>query len=105
MDSLAYYDKIIACFENKYFDPVGLPFLKGIEAESAWTFNMLPKEKVICVSYSNPYYLNFYFQHIPVLINAYSSDKYMQEAVVKALTGEIPFNGKSPVKLEHDILK
>ena len=105
MDSLAHFDKIIACFENKYFDPVGLPFLKGIEAESAWTFNMLPKEKMICISYSNPYYLNFYFQHIPVLINAYSSDRYMQEAVVKALMGEIPFKGKSPVKLEHDILR
>ena len=105
MDSLAHFDKIIACFENKYFDPVGLPFLKGIEAESAWTFNMLPKEKMICISYSNPYYLNFYFQHIPVLINAYSSDRYMQEAVVNALTGEIPFKGKSPVKLEHDILR
>ncbi|MBN1406998.1 MAG: glycoside hydrolase family 3 protein [Calditrichaceae bacterium] len=105
MDSLAYFDKIIACFENKYFDPVGLPFLKGTEAESVWMFNMLPKEKMICVSYSNPYYLNFYFQHIPVLINAYSSDRYMQEAVVKALTGEIPFRGKSPVKLDHDILK
>ena len=105
MDSLAYFDKIIACFENKYFDPVGLPFLKGTEAESAWTLNMLPKEKVICISYSNPYYLNFYFQHIPVLINAYSSDHYMQEAVVKSLTGEIPFKGKSPVQLKHDILK
>ncbi|UCH14609.1 MAG: hypothetical protein JSV22_01275, partial [Bacteroidales bacterium] len=105
MDSLAYYDRIIACFENKYFDPVGIPFLKGVEAESVWTFNMLPKEQMIAVSYSNPYYLNYYFQHIPVLINAYSSDKYMQEAVVRALTGEIPFRGSSPVILEHDILK
>jgi beta-N-acetylhexosaminidase len=105
MDSLAHFDKIIACFENRYFDPVGLQFLKGSEAESAWTFNMLPPQKMICISYSNPYYLNFYFQHIPVLINAYSSDRYMQEAVVKALTGEIPFKGRSPVKLDHDILK
>ncbi len=105
MDSLEYYDKIIACFENMYFDPVGLPFFKAEEAESVWTFNMLPKEQIIAVSYSNPYYLNYYFQHIPVLINAYSSNKYTQEAVVKALTGEIPFKGASPVILEHDILK
>jgi beta-N-acetylhexosaminidase len=105
MDSLKYYDRIIACFENKYFDPVGIQFLKGLEAESAWTFNMLPREQMIAVSYSNPYYLNYYFQHIPVLINAYSSDKYIQEAVVRALTGEITFKGISPVKLEHDILK
>ncbi|MEJ2542847.1 MAG: glycoside hydrolase family 3 N-terminal domain-containing protein [Calditrichaceae bacterium] len=105
MDSLAHFDKIIACFENKYFDPVGLPFLKGNEAESVWTFNMLPPQKTICISYSNPYYLNFYFQHIPVLINAYSSDRFIQKAVVKTLTGEIPFKGKSPVKLDHEILK
>jgi beta-N-acetylhexosaminidase len=105
MDSLTHFDKIIACFENKYFDPVGIPFLKGIEAESAWTFNMLPKEKMICISYSNPYYLKFYFQHIPVLINAYSCDIYMQEAVLKALTGEIPFKGRSPVQLDPEILR
>ncbi len=104
-DSLAYYDRIFACLENKYFDPVGLPFFKGIEAESVWSFNMLPEEKVIVVSYSNPYYVNFYFPHVPVLINAYGSDRFMQEAVIKALAGEIEFRGTSPVKLEHDILK
>ena len=105
MDSLKYYDRIIACFENKYFDPVGLPFFKAEEAESVWTFNMLPKKQVIAVSYSNPYYLSYYFQHIPVMINAYSSNRFTQEAVVKALTGEIPFKGSSPVVLDHDMLK
>lgn len=105
IDSLAYYDRIIACFENKYFDPVGIPYFKGIEAESVWTLNMLPPEQIIAVSYSNPYYVNFYFPHIPILINAYSSDNYMQEAVVRALTGEIEWTGNSPVELEHEILK
>ena len=66
---------------------------------------MVPKEQVIAVSYSNPYYVKYYFQHVPVLINAYSSDIYMQEAVVKALTGEIQCEGVSPVELDHDILK
>lgn len=105
MDSLAYYDRIIACFENKYFDPVGIPYLKGQEAESVWTLNMLPKEQIIAVSYSNPYYLHYYFQHVPVLINAYSSDIYMQEAVVKALTGEIEFKGTSPVEVGDELLR
>ncbi len=105
IDSLKCFDRIIACFENKYFDPVGMPFFKGKEAESVWTFNMLPKEQMITISYSNPYYLNYYFQHIPVLINAYSSDKYMQEAVVKVLTGELECKGVSPVILDYDILK
>ena len=40
-----------------------------------------------------------------MLINAYSSDPFTQAAVVKALTGEIPITGKSPVKMENELLK
>lgn len=97
MDSLAYYDIIIGCFEKKYFDPVGMPFFKSIEVESVWTLNMLPKEHVIAISFSNPYYINYYFQNVPVLINAYSSDVFIQDAVVKALAREIVCVGQSSV--------
>lgn len=99
------YDKIILCLDNTYLSPVGVPFLKGLEAETVWMVRTLPKDRVIVVSYSNPYYLSYYFESFPMLINAYSSDNFSQAAIVKALTGEIPINGKSPVKLEHDILK
>lgn len=99
------YDRIIACLENKYFDPVGTPYFKAVEAESVWMINTLPKEKIISVSFSNPFFNNFYFGRIPVCINAYSSDKYMQEVVVKALTGELSFKGKSPVNLDQESLK
>jgi beta-N-acetylhexosaminidase len=99
------YDRIMVCLENRYMNPVGVSFLKGKEAESVWMTNLLPEEKIIAISYSNPYYLNFYFKNVPVCINAYSSDPYMQEAVVRSLTGEIPFRGISPVILEHDILQ
>ena len=79
--------------------------MRGQEAESVWMINLLPPEKVIAISYSNPYFVNFYFEHAPVQINAYSSDPYMQEAVVKCLTGELPFHGISPVRIDHEILK
>ena len=102
MQDLDKYDKFILCLDNKYLDPVGTAYLNGKQAETVWLMNLLPKEKIIAVSYSNPYYMNFYFRNQPVCINAYSSDKFIQEAVVKALTGEISFNGKTPVKLEHD---
>ncbi|MBN2104637.1 glycoside hydrolase family 3 protein [bacterium] len=99
------YDKILVCLENRYLNPVGISLLRGQEAESVWMLNILPKDKIIAISYSNPYYVNFYFEQAPVLINAYSSDAYMQEAVVRAITGEQPFQGVSPVMLDHDILK
>jgi beta-N-acetylhexosaminidase len=104
-EQLDKYDRIVVCLENRYLNPVGIPLLRGQEAESVWMINLLPKEKVIAVSYSNPYYVNFYFKHAPVLINAYSSDIFMQEAVVRALTGEIPFTGVSPVRLDHALLR
>ena len=99
------YDKIWVCLENRYMNPVGVPLLRGQEAESVWMLNILPKHKIIAVSYSNPYYIKFYFQFAPVLINAYSSDAYVQEAEVRAITGEQLFQGTSPVTLDHEMLK
>lgn len=104
IDSLNNYDKILVCFENKYFDPLGSPIFKDHEAFAVWTLNMTLPEKRIAISYSNPYYNNFYESKVPVKINAYSSDDFTQKAVVKALCGEIPFKGESPVKLDHEII-
>jgi len=60
----------------------------------------MPKQKTIVVSYGDPYAPNEYFQRVNTVINAYSISEPMQEATVRALTGEIPFNGTSPVSLE-----
>jgi len=99
------FDKIIVAMENKYFDPLGAAMLKGQEADAVWTMNMVNPEKIIAVSYSNPYYVNFYFENAYAKVNAYSLDKFSQKAVVDALTGKILFKGKSPVKLDHEIMK
>lgn len=99
------YDKVFVAFENRYFSPLGASLLKDKEALGVWTMGMLPQDKIIAVSYSNPYYVNFYFENAFIGINAYSLDLFSQKAVVDALTGNIPFIGASPVKLEHDILK
>lgn len=104
-DSLAQYDKFIVCFENKYFDPIGSPLLKDKEAYCLWSIKDLPKHKIIAVSYSNPYYNTFYLKTAPVLINAYSSDEYMQKAVVQTLMGEIKPTATSPVNLYHQNMK
>ena len=105
LDFFMQYDKVIVAFENRYFSPLGASLLKDKEAMGVWTMGMLPQDKIIAVSYSNPYYVNFYFENAFIGINAYSLDKFSQKAVVDALTGSIFFKGTSPVKLEHDILK
>lgn len=99
------FDKIIVAFENRYFSPLGASLLKDKEALGVWTMNMLDPKKIIAISYSNPYYPNFYFENAYIKINAYSIDEFSQKAVVDALTGKIPFKGTTPVILEHDILK
>lgn len=103
--SIATYDTYIVAFENHYFNPIGSSLLKDAEAFSLWTIKELPRDKVIGVSFSNPYYNTFYLEPNPVLINAYSSDEYMQRAVVKVLMGELEPKGISPVNLFHPIMK
>ena len=104
-DELAQYDKFIVCFENSFFDPVGAPLLKGREAFALWMVKMLPKNKVIAVSFSNPYYNTFYLETTPLLINAYSRDAFMQRAVVSVLMGDIKATAKSPVELYNPIMR
>lgn len=101
LDFFDNYDKILVAFENHYFSPLGTSLLKDKEALGMWTLGMLPTEKIIAISYSNPYYVNLYFENAPIKLNAYSLDECTQIAVVEALVGKIPFVGISPVKLNH----
>lgn len=99
------YDKILVAFENHYFSPLGTSLLKDKEALGLWTLGMLPAKKIIAVSYSNPYYVNLYFENAPIKINAYSLDDFSQKAVINALIGKIPFKGTTPVELNQPMLK
>lgn len=105
IDSLNSYDKILVCFENRYFHPLGTCLLKNKEVFAVWTANMTDPSKRIAISFANPYTLDIYEALAPVKINAYSIDAFSQKAVVRALCGEIPFVGVSPVKLNPDALK
>ncbi|MDR0940818.1 MAG: glycoside hydrolase family 3 protein [Bacteroidales bacterium] len=99
------YDKFIVCFENKYLDPLGSPLLKDREAYALWTIKDLPKDKVISISFSNPYYNTFYLKTTPLLMNAYSSDEFMQRAAARLLMGEIKATATSPVNLYNPIMR
>lgn len=105
IDSLDKYDKILVCFENRYFHPLGTCLLKDKESFAVWTANMTDPSKRIGISFANPYVLEIYEEICPLKINAYSVDAFTQRAVVKALCGEIPFSGKSPIKLNREELK
>lgn len=105
IDSLNSYDKILVCFENRYFHPLGTCLLKDKESFGVWTANMLDPKKKIAISYANPYALDIYEAIVPTKINAYSIDTFSQKAVVKVLTGELEATAKSPVKLNREELR
>jgi beta-N-acetylhexosaminidase len=98
------YDKVIVAFENRYLAPIGASMLKGSEAMGVWTANMIPFEKTIAISYSNPYYVNYYLENAPIKINAYSMDEHSQKAVVDVLTGTIEAKGTTPVIIDNPML-
>ncbi len=58
---------------------------------------------LILVSYGSPYLL-YDMPHMPCVINAYSPDVQMQQAVLRVLTGQLTATGTSPVNLEAPYL-
>ena len=64
-----------------------------------WRGEILRHPKVIFTSFGCPYKI-YDFPYLKTYINAYSSSESTQRAFVKALLGEIEFEGKSPVCLK-----
>jgi beta-N-acetylhexosaminidase len=95
----AIYDRIVFVVVRSPHQPIGPLGLFAEEAQSAWAINAMPKDKVVVISFGSPYVGNEYFERTDVYINAYSNVDSMHEAVVRALVGEIPFQGISPVDL------
>ena len=61
-----------------------------------WRGAVLQHPRVIFTSFGDPYKIHD-FPYLKTYINAYSCSPATQRAFVKALFGEIPFMGKSPV--------
>lgn len=55
-------------------------------------------KKVILISFNNPYLLSK-FPKVKTYINTYSNSQFSQQAVLKAMLGEIEFRGKLPVTI------
>jgi beta-N-acetylhexosaminidase len=93
------YDRIIFVVARSPHAPFGPLQLWDDEAQSVWAVNAMPKEKIIVVSLGSPYLVNEYFQRVNTCINAYSNTPVMHKAVIRALLGEKPMRGVSPVDL------
>lgn len=73
----------------------------GEAAKAIWAMQHAETIKPVGISFASPYLL----QDIPfldTLVNAYSLHEDTVELTVKALFGEIPFQGKSPVKADFE---
>ena len=55
--------------------------------------------KIIVISLGSPYVGTEYFERVTTYINTYSNDASTHQALLKVLTGELPFRGVSPVSL------
>ncbi len=78
---------------------IGSIDLHADNAISVWASQTADKNKTIIASFGNPYFYKRYYKHIETYINAYSPTEDILEAFVKAIFGEIPFLGESPVEL------
>ena len=66
-----------------------------------WSFMSCREMKqLVVVSYGTPYFL-YDIASAETYVNAYSDSPATQKAVIKALLGEIPFHGVSPVGIKH----
>ena len=79
--------------------PCGMPSLYNDAAKTYWWCFSAGKEKAIGVSLGYPYLHFDAMSGAETFVNIYSDAPIVQESFVKALYGEIPFEGVSPVDL------
>jgi len=103
MNAIAEESDVIIYVGYIYFHaPKGAPSFYG---EEQWSFRYAftaGKEKSIGISLGYPHIHYDFMVDCPVFVNGYNRTAETQEAFVSAIYGEIPFLGKSPVKIELD---
>lgn len=96
----AEYDLILYGLYTMPHRPMGPLNFTGDQAWGIWWTLTAAVDKSVVVSFGSPYHFTEYFEMANVFINAYSPVPETQRAVVRALLGEIPFTGTSPVALD-----
>ena len=82
--------------------PMGAMSLYGEEARTYLFAFSHGKEKSIGVSFGYPYLHYDMMGGVDAFINTYGQSPELMKAFVEAILGEIPFQGKAPVKLPED---
>ena len=97
------YDLVLAACYLRGHRPVGFPGYNYYHQRFIQFLQTYANSKVIGVAYGAPnIYFNYFTNTGKAFIAAYDYTKELQEAVVKALFGEIPFQGKCPFQLIPD---
>ena len=93
------YDLTVFALQRAPHQPIGPLQFWGDNAASIWASNSGdPTKKIVC-SFGSPYHYEYYCETPTTYINAYVNTEIMYDTFVRAITGQIEFKGKSPVKL------
>ncbi len=95
------FDLIVFALCRTPHRPIGPLDFWGDEASSIWASNCSDITKTVVASFGTPYLYKYYENSGVTYVNAYADSKYVIEAFVKAVFGEIDFEGKSSVNLEN----
>ena len=93
------YDLVLYALCRSMHRPIGPMDFWGDEAASIWASNCSDKTKTIVASFGTPYIYRYYKISNLTYINAYSCSYSTLKAFVKAVFGEIEFEGKSSISL------
>ncbi len=93
------YDLIVFALCRSPHRPIGPLDFWGEEATSIWASNCSDKSKTVIGSFGTPYMYKYYKNSNIPYINAYSWTPKTLAAFVKAVFGDLPFEGKSSVEL------
>lgn len=97
----AAYDLILYAIYTRPHHPMGpLTFYREV-AGTVWASYSCAREKSVTVSFGSPYHATDYFEAADVFISTYSIAPASQRALVKAIFGDIPFEGTCPVILPN----
>ena len=93
------HDLVLYALCRTVHRPIGPLDFWGEEAMSIWASNCTDRKKTVVASFGSPYFYKYYKNSKVTYVNAYSTASAAIEAFVKAVMGEISFEGSSPVKL------
>lgn len=79
--------------------PMGRCTFFGEVAQQFFKIMTFGADKSIAVSFGSPFIKHEYYEETETFINAYWYNREIMEALVKAILGEIPFEGRSPFEV------